>query len=65
MTTNKRAAREERFVHEYVRDLNGTRAAIAAGYAEKSAYVTASRLLRKAKVRDRIAATPPARAVYV
>jgi len=52
---NKRADREERFAHEYVKDLNGTRAAIAAGYAEKSAFVTASRLLRKAKVQERIA----------
>jgi len=42
------------FVKEYLVDQNGTRAAIAAGYAEKSAAVTASRLLRNAKVRAEI-----------
>ena len=42
------------FVREYLVDQNGTRAAIAAGYAEKSASVTASRLLKNAKVRAEI-----------
>lgn len=39
-----------RFAAEYLIDSNGTRAAIAAGYAPKAAHVTASRLLRDAKV---------------
>ena len=47
--------REERFVTLYVDNPNGTQAAIAAGYAPKSAHVTASRLLKRAKVRDAIA----------
>jgi phage terminase small subunit len=38
------------FAHEYVIDLNGSRAAIAAGYSENGAHVSASRLLRNAKV---------------
>jgi phage terminase small subunit len=51
--------RWERFAEEYVIDLNGTRAAIRAGYSAKGAKVTASRLLTKANVKadiDRYAA---------
>lgn len=39
------------FAREYVIDLNGTRAAIAAGYSEKGAEVRASELLSRSKVR--------------
>jgi len=42
--------RETVFVREYLLDLNGTRAAAAAGYSSKSASVAASRMLRKVKV---------------
>lgn len=42
------------FCEEWVKDRNGKRSAIAAGYAEKSAEVTASRLLRNAKVKEYI-----------
>ena len=42
--------KERRFVWEYEIDWNGTRAAIRAGFSQKSAAVTASRLLRKANV---------------
>ena len=42
--------KERRFVWEYEIDWNGTRAAERAGYSKKSAAVTASRLLKKAKV---------------
>ena len=42
--------RERAFVREYLVDLNGTRAAIRAHYAEKSAASQASRLLRKPEV---------------
>jgi len=45
-TVKKRAV----FVREYLIDRNGTRAAIAAGYAPGSASVTSCRLLRNAKV---------------
>lgn len=47
---NTRPDRHERFAREYVIDLNGTRAAIAAGYAEAGAAVQSSHLLRIAKV---------------
>lgn len=47
--------RRERFAREYAIDQNGTRAAIAAGYKKKSAGVTASRLLKNAKVEELIA----------
>jgi phage terminase small subunit len=47
--------REERFVTLYVDNPNGTQAAIAAGYAPNSAHVTASRLLKRAKIKEAIA----------
>ncbi|KAA0020732.1 terminase small subunit [Salinicola corii] len=43
-------ARQSRFVEEYLIDLNAKQAAIRAGYSERSAEVTASRLLSNAKV---------------
>ncbi|MDE2022168.1 MAG: terminase small subunit [Patescibacteria group bacterium] len=48
-------AQQARFVQEYLVDLNGKQAAIRAGYAVRSAEVTASRLLSNHKVRDAIA----------
>ena len=42
--------KQARFVEEYLIDRNGTQAAIRAGYSERSAEVTASRLLRNDKV---------------
>ncbi len=51
----RRNSRHEIFALEYVKDLNGTRAAIAAGYAKKSAHVTASELLSKPKVQRMVA----------
>ena len=53
-TLIKREAREKTFCQEYSIDKNGTRAAIAAGYAKKSAHVTASLLLKKPKIRATI-----------
>jgi phage terminase small subunit len=44
-------SKQERFVGEYLVDLNGKRAAIRAGYSPKTAEAQASRLLRNAKVR--------------
>ncbi len=52
---DKYAQRIEKFCLAYVIDLNGAKAAIAAGYSAKGAEVRASELLRKRKVRDRIA----------
>jgi len=50
----KEGDRAERFCQEYIVDLHVTNAAIRAGYAEKSAHVQGSRLLKKDKVRARI-----------
>jgi len=47
--------KEEAFCRAYLSlDKNGTKAAIKAGYAEKSARRTASRLLTKAHIQNRI-----------
>ncbi len=51
----RRISRHEIFAREYVKDLNGTRAAIAAGYAKKSARISASRLLTNANISALIA----------
>lgn len=48
--------RRERFVLEYLKDLNGTQAAIRAGYAESGARTQASRLLADDNISDAIAA---------
>lgn len=39
-------AKQKRFVREWLVDMNGTRAAVRAGYSEKSAANTASRLMK-------------------
>lgn len=41
---------QKRFVEEYLIDMNGARAARAAGYSESAARETASRLLKKPEV---------------
>jgi len=43
--------RQQVFVSEYLIDFNGTRAAKAAGYSEKTAYSMASENLRKPEIR--------------
>jgi phage terminase small subunit len=50
----KSAQKRAVFVREYLVDRNGTRAAIAAGYARRSASVTSCRLLRNAKVQAEV-----------
>lgn len=47
--------KEEIFCREFIAHPNGTKAAVAAGYAGKSAAVTASKLLRKPKIAAEIA----------
>lgn len=42
--------REERFCREFLKDFNGTRAAIRAGYSEKSAASQSSRMLKRPAV---------------
>lgn len=47
-------ARRERFVAEYLRDLNATQAAVRAGYSSKTAVHIGYQLLRVPEVRDAI-----------
>ena len=47
-------SKQERFVAEYLVDLNATRAAIRAGYSEKTAAEQASRLLTNVKVQQAV-----------
>lgn len=47
--------KQQRFVDEYLIDLNGKQAAIRAGYSEKTAEVQASRLLSNVKVAAAVA----------
>lgn len=57
----KLAVKQERFVREYVKDLNGKQAAIRAGYSERSAKVTACRILTHANVQQALATLIEAR----
>lgn len=47
--------KQQRFVEEYLVDLNATQAAIRAGYSARSAEVEGSRLLRNARVSEAVA----------
>ena len=46
MTEKRLGEKQKRFVREWLIDMNGTRAAIRAGYSAKSAANTASRLMK-------------------
>ncbi|WP_019377682.1 terminase small subunit [Virgibacillus halodenitrificans] len=50
----KLTAKQELFCQEYIIDLNATQAAIRAGYSERTARVTASKLLSKANISARV-----------
>ncbi|HEX4194789.1 MAG TPA: terminase small subunit, partial [Stellaceae bacterium] len=56
------APRQVFFVEQYLIDLNGKAAAIRAGYAPDAAAVRAAKLLRRAAVRQAVAAAMAARA---
>lgn len=53
--------KQEAFCREYMIDLNGTRAAIRAGYSERSAKMTAGRMMTNDDVLERIAELKAAR----
>lgn len=53
--TSKLNARQERFIEEYLIDLNATQAAIRAGYSEKIARKIGCESLAKPKIAERIA----------
>jgi len=46
--------KQERFVDEYMIDLNATQAAIRAGYSERTAYSIGQRLLKHVEIASRI-----------
>ena len=48
--------KQQMFVKEYLKDLNGTQAAIRAGYAESGAHTEGHRLLMNAEVAEAIQA---------
>lgn len=52
--SNKLPKKQEKFCQEYVIDLNGTQAAIRAGYSENSANEQASRMLANVNIKERI-----------
>ena len=60
---SRRNSRHDRFAREYIKDLNGPRAAIAVGYAKKNAKVTASQLLTKPNVKALVAKLTKKKAV--
>lgn len=47
--------RHEKFCHEYIKDMNATRAAIRTGYSEKTANRIGSRLLSNVDIKTRVA----------
>lgn len=50
----KLTPKQERFCQEYIIDLNGTQAAIRAGYSKKTAYSISEENLRKPEIKTRI-----------
>lgn len=54
MTTEKLTPKQRRFVEEYLIDLNGTQAAIRAGYSQKTANPQAARLLANVSIQAAI-----------
>ena len=54
LTTRKLTDKQQKFIQEYVIDLNGTQAAIRAGYSLKSAKVQAYKNLRLPYIRSAI-----------
>lgn len=51
---NELTPKQERFIEEYIKDLNATQAAIRAGYSEKTAGVQGSVLLKNPKVSEEV-----------
>lgn len=52
--TRKLTDKQEMFCKEYLIDLNGTQAAIRAGYSERTARTTAAKLLAKGNILARV-----------
>ena len=45
---------QDKFCREYIKDFNGSRAAVAAGYSPKTAFVQASQLLSRLNIQARV-----------
>jgi phage terminase small subunit len=60
-STVRLTPRQQRFVDEYLIDLNATQAAIRAGYSNKGATVRGAELLANRKVQEQIEAAKAAR----
>ena len=56
MTIPRRFRKQHRFVNEYLVDMNGTQAAIRAGYSRKTAGSQGFDLLKKPEIQDALAA---------
>lgn len=55
MTSGRISNKQKAFINEYLQCWNATKAAIKAGYSEKTAYSSGSRLLKKVEVSEAIA----------
>ena len=53
--TSRLSARQQRFINEYLVDLNASQAAVRAGYSPRTAYSQGQRLLKHVEVADAIA----------
>ena len=56
MPNDQLSLRQQNFVREYLVDLRAAKAAVRVGYSKTSAHVTASRMLRRAAIREAIQA---------
>lgn len=52
MPNGELSSKQKRFCEEYILDMNGTRAAIRAGYSTKTARIQSAQMLRIAKIQD-------------
>src|SRR4051812_9638179 len=55
LKSSRLTAKQQRFVEEYLVDLNATQAAIRAGYSEKTAYKIGAENLRKPQIQEAVA----------
>lgn len=53
-TERKKSQKKQRFVDEYLVDMNATQAAIRAGYSKKTAYSQGQRLLKNVEIKNLI-----------
>ena len=53
MKNKELTPKQERFCQEYMKDLNGTQAAIRAGYSKETARQQAQRLLTKVYIKKK------------